>query len=77
MLIHGTSPPQYSGCRRLGVWPDSIRATSTNALHFQPAGAFLFGIPTAIARIGAICLVVATRPPVLVFFGRDFFTFVS
>src|SRR2546430_8644198 len=66
MLIHGIAPSQYSGCRRLGVCPDSSLATSPSATHRQPIGAELDGIPTERARVGGICLVVAARPRVAV-----------
>src|SRR2546427_718066 len=62
MPIHGTSPPQYSGCRLLGVCPVSNRATSERAVHFQPSGACLSGRPTLRLKSPAITPVLARRP---------------
>ena len=44
--IHGIRPPQYSGCYRLGVWPDSNLATDDRSLQFQPSGVGRLGSPT-------------------------------
>jgi hypothetical protein len=66
MLIQGIDPPQYSGCFRLGVCPDSRRAIVVNGVQRHPTAAGVAGIPTASASVGGICLVVASRPPVAV-----------
>jgi hypothetical protein len=42
----GTGPPHHSGWRRLGVWPDSRRATSSNRVEGRPF------VASTVAEIG-------------------------
>src|SRR4051794_36167252 len=64
--IQGIVPPQYSGCRLLGVCPDSSLATEDNGVQLQPSGLGKLGNPTESAYRPGITATVASRPPVMV-----------